>query len=272
MSRRSLRVQFPGLSGNQLAGIIELPAHEPDGFFLFSHCFTCSKDLKAIVKLSRGLADYGWGVLRYDFTGLGNSQGDFSKTNFTTNCQDLYAAVQFLGRDFSSPEFLIGHSFGGAASLAMASELPTVRGVVAIGAPSDTRHLAELLLRMDPGIQSTGTGSVVIGGQSFQIDQQMIEDFRSHDLPWRVANLQKPLLALHSPTDETVMYKHALANCGMTEMPISHATLGNRTLVNLPMCNHLFTDKPESIPFALEAIDHWCRLWFRGESANAAPA
>lgn len=272
MSRRSLRVQFPGLNGNQLAGILELPAHTPDGFFLFSHCFTCSKDLKAIVKLSRALADYGWGVLRYDFTGLGNSQGEFEHTNFTTNCRDLYAAVQFLSNEHTPPEFLIGHSFGGAASLAMAAELPSVRGVVALGAPSDTKHLADLLLRMDPAIETHGVGTVVIGGQSFRIQHQMVVDFRSHDLPGRVAALDKPILALHSPTDETVNYKHALANCGLTEMPTSHATIGNRTLVNLPMCNHLFTDKPESIPFAVETIDHWCRNWFRPDPSENATA
>ena len=165
MVRSTERVQFRGHADNLLAGILESPEGVPRGFLLFSHCFTCGKDLKAIVKISRGLADLGWGVLRYDFSGLGNSEGDFSASNFTTNREDLRAAATYLKRAHQSPTFLIGHSFGGATSLSMAMEISTVRGVIAIASPSDTYHLATLLVATESA--SLGLVAVLgVGGYS----------------------------------------------------------------------------------------------------------
>jgi uncharacterized protein len=264
MPRSSQRVQFAGHRQHQLSGILELPDHQPRGYMLFSHCFTCSKDIKAIVRISRGLCELGWGVLRYDFAGLGNSQGDFSLTNFSTNREDLRGAADFLAQQFEPPQFLIGHSFGGAASMSMADELSSVKGVVAIASPSDTRHLADLLLSMSPSIETEGVGSVIIGGQTLEIRKQMIDDFRSYDLPATVKRLKKHLLAIHSPADETVHYRNARINCGldplqMDEAPASMEFVGNRTLVTLPRCNHLFNDNADVLPMIVESIDRWCQ-------------
>lgn len=258
MQRTTRRVQFLGHANNELAGILELPANEPQGFLLFSHCFTCTKDLKAIVRISRILADRGWGVLRYDLSGLGNSQGDFSQTNFTTNREDLRAASTFLAKEFEPVHFLVGHSFGGAASLSMASELESVLGAVAIAAPSDTVHLATLLLKMAPEIESVGSGQVTIGGKTYTILRQMLTDFRAQEHPKKLQTLTKPVLVFHSPTDETLGFHHAIINCGLDAASAS-GVARNRSLISLPNCNHLLTTRDEDCVLVGEMIDVWCR-------------
>ncbi len=257
MARSTQRVQFPGHAENLLAGILELPDGMPHGFLLFSHCFTCGKDLKAIVRISRGLADKGWGVLRYDFSGLGDSHGDFSNTNFTTNREDLRAAAHFMERELSPPMFLIGHSFGGAASLSMVMELQSVRGTIAIASPSDTHHLASLLESMNPEIASRGDGLVTIGGREHGIKWQMLENFRSHDLQGQVRKITKPILAFHSPADETVDFRNALINCGLDST--SQRSLHQHSLISLPNCNHLLTTDVADCVMVAEIADAWCR-------------
>jgi uncharacterized protein len=258
MTRTTQRVQFPGHAENSLAGILELPSGDPMGFILFSHCFTCGKDLKAIVRISRSLADLGWGVLRYDFTGLGNSQGEFSTSNFTTNREDLRAAALFLGREFALPAFLMGHSFGGATSLSMAMELPSVRGVIAVASPSNTHHLASLLEQMNPEIVNQGEGFVTIGGRAHFVKQQMLDDFRSYDLRSAVELITKPILAFHSPTDETVDFRNALVNCGLESSTMPAFSM-QRSLISLPDGNHLLTTNGEDCVLIAEISDAWCR-------------
>lgn len=257
--RKSQRVEIPGKRGS-LAGILEIPSGQTHGWILFSHCFTCNKDLKAIVRIARGLSDCGWGVLRYDFSGLGGSDGTFSETNFSTNCEDLLSAADFLAGQQNSPRFLMGHSFGGAASLAMANKIDGIAGVIALAAPSDTHHLADLLVKMDPEIASSGIGSVSIGGQRLQIKNQMVQDFRSHDLRSLVNDLRKPLLVFHSPEDETVGFYHAIRNAGYdpkngdVRRPLS--SLG--TLIALPGSNHLLTNNEHDIPMIVSIAHAWC--------------
>jgi uncharacterized protein len=263
MSRTTQRVQFPGYNQNLLAGIVELPAESPIGFLLFSHCFTCTKDLKAIVRISRGLADLGWGVLRYDFSGLGNSQGEFSRTNFTTNREDLRAASVFLANEFQSPAFLIGHSFGGAASLSMAMELSSVKAVIAVAAPSDTQHLARLLETMNPEIAARGEGSVSIGGRTHHVRNEMLNDFRSYDLVASVRAMTKPLLAFHSPSDETVLFQNALINCGLDSQE-RYPFHSHRSLISLPNCDHLLTTRDEDCVLVAAVTDSWCRRAIAG--------
>ncbi|PHQ34648.1 alpha/beta hydrolase family protein [Rhodopirellula bahusiensis] len=219
--RHSYRVRFDGGNGFELAGIIDRPRErltsEPLAdapVAVFSHCFTCSKDLKAIARISRRLAELGVAVLRFDMTGLGGSDGDFSRTHFTSNQADLKAAVQFAGTELGAVTGLIGHSFGGAASLAVASDEVarphSLKAVVAIAAPSDTVHLANLLDRMNPKIQEDGIGEVEIGGRRWSIRREMLDDFRSHQLADQLPNIQSHVMAFHSPSDETVGYDHAL--------------------------------------------------------------
>ncbi|MDX1926369.1 MAG: alpha/beta fold hydrolase [Pirellulaceae bacterium] len=263
MARSSERVSFLGGTGFQLAGIVDLPDGHPKATVLFTHCFTCSKDLKAIVRISRGLAEHGYLVLRYDLTGLGGSEGDFSQTNFTTNRADLRAASSFLTENFAPPSFLIGHSFGGACSLSMANEIASVRGIVSLASPSDTTHLADLLQRMDPKIVSAGVGEVTIGGRSYAIARQMLADFRAFDLPALLQKLAKPTLLFHSPEDETLNFDHALRLYGLLTQRAAKGDAEDDTppapvsLICLPAADHLLVNNPADISFVTHTITAW---------------
>ncbi len=240
MARKSYRVQIPGGSGFSLAGIIDCP-DDLDSFpvVVLSHCFTCNKDLKAIVRISRGLAEFGIGVLRYDMTGLGGSQGDFAQTNFTTNRADLLSAIRFVEQELGPISALIGHSFGGAATLAIAGSEVLARqpAVVTIAAPSDTVHLAALLAKMNPEIEKTGSGRVTIGGLDWKIQRQMLNDFRQVDLPALIAKITSPALLFHSPMDETLSYDHAIRIMGL----IQNSSLNSApaSLISLHGADHL---------------------------------
>lgn len=257
--RRSERVVFPGGAGFELAGIVDLPQAPPQATILFSHCFTCNKDLKAIVRISRGLAEQGFAVLRYDMTGLGNSRGDFSQTNFTTNRADLMAAAEFLGRHLDGPDFLIGHSFGAACSLSLAQQIDSVRGVVSIAGPSETQHLANLLERMDREIAVKGIGTVTIGGREYVIRKQMLEDFRQHDVPAILRRLTKPALLFHSPEDETLGFEHVMRLYSfLTQRSSSYELPAPTSLICLPGADHLLMNQPADLPFVTATIAAWC--------------
>jgi putative redox protein len=251
--RRSYRVQFPGGCGHELAGIIDRPDHR-DAFpvAVFSHCFTCNKDLKAIVRISRALADLGIGVLRFDMTGLGGSRGDFSYTSFSTNLADLKSAVRFASKELGPVTALMGLSFGGAASLAIAGSQGTPAGlagpapaVVTLAAPSDTVHLAHLLAIMDPQIESRGVGSVTIGGRDWNIRRAMLEDFRRYDLPAAISRIKSPTLLFHSPADATVSFDHAIRIMGLIQAAPGGG--GPVSLIALDEADHLLAQRQEDI-------------------------
>lgn len=253
--RKSYRVQFTGGLDYALAGIIDRPVHDRDirASVVFSHCFTCNKDLKAIVRISRALSSLGIAVLRFDMTGLGGSDGDFSQTNFTTNLQDLRSAIHFAKSELGFVTGLIGHSFGGAATLALtaeyslSSDLPDTDPKVAItlAAPSDTQHLAALLERMNPEIETTGSGIVHIGGRPWRITREMLADFRVHDLPKLIGSIAKPTLLFHSPTDETVSYDHVLRIIGLIQNGGTNPY--PPSLISLIGSDHLISNEPKTI-------------------------
>lgn len=242
---------FTGGAGFELAGIVDRPSDQPDApVAVFSHCFTCNKDLKAIVRIARALSELGVAVLRFDMTGLGDSGGDFSRTSFTSNLRDLDSAIEFASVELGPVAALIGHSFGGAASLAVAvsssPSLVSLRCLITLAAPSDTTHLAALLARMDPAIESQGQGSVSIGGRDWRIRQEMLADFRQHDLPRAIAQLKIPLLMFHSPIDQTVGFDHALriqslVQGGEGAIPAS--------LIVLDGADHLLVNQPADVDF-----------------------
>ncbi len=261
--RRSERVVFPGGAGLQLAGIVDLPVDAPRAMAVYAHCFTCSKDIKAAVRICRALASAGYGVLRFDFMGLGDSQGDFADSNFTTNCQDLRAAVQFVTQHYAAPSLLLGHSFGGAACLAVASDVPSVLGVSTIASPSDTHHLAALLERMNPAIATQGVGDVTIGGRAFTITRQMCNDFRTFDMPTTLSRFLKPVLIFHAPGDETLPFSHALRllqalTRGTSQRPESHHDSHSlSSLISLPGADHLLTNRPGDVEYVATMIAVW---------------
>lgn len=250
MQRNSQRVKFSNRSGITLAGILELPpAAEPRSFAVFSHCFTCTKDLKAIVRISRRLAALGFAVLRFDFTGLGDSQGDFSATTFLDNVADLESAAAFLSAEYRAPELLIGHSLGGAASIVAAQNLPSVRAVVNIASPANTLHLANHLVRLNPDIETAGAGEVVIGGQRHLIRSKMIEVLRGHDHPTSLRELTLPLLVMFSPADETLPFRHG--------WDVVQAAGGPASFINLDGADHLLVNQPFIADYVAGLISAW---------------
>ncbi len=256
--RRSRRVAFPGGTGFQLAGIIDEPAEPTKASILFTHCFTCNKDLKAIVRISRGLAEHGFTVLRYDLTGLGDSKGDFSHTDFNTNQDDLVAAAEFLTHEVSAPSFLVGHSFGAACSLSLAQQIQSVRGVVSVAGPSDTLHLADILHRMDSEISRQGIGTVQIGGKKFVIREQLLHNLRNQDLPATLRQLSKPALLFHSPADETLGFEHVLRLFGvLTQRTAYDPPPSPASLITIPDADHLLARNPADIPFVVATMASW---------------
>ncbi len=258
MARKSYRVNFPGGNDYQLAGIIDRPdttCPQSTPIVVFSHCFTCNKDLKAIVRISRALSEHGIAVLRYDMTGLGGSDGDFAKTNFSTNQADLSAAIRFTETELGPVTALMGHSFGGALSLAHAgqpSEIASdsLKAVITLAAPSDTSHLAQLLSRRDPAIEKMGRGSVTIGGIRWEIEKQMLTDFRGHDLPAMIPGIKAATLLFHSPEDETVSFDHALRIMGLIQN--APGTPQVPSLISLRNADHLLAKAPEDLQFVAD--------------------
>lgn len=258
MVQRNERVQFAGGTASNLAGIVDLPTDTLRGVAVFTHCFTCNKDLKAIVHISRRLAERGIAVLRYDLTGLGSSRGDFSQTNFTTNRADLRAAVEFISGHLAPPDLLIGHSFGAACSLSMAQEIPSVQAVVSLAGPSDTQHLATVLERMSAELKQTGTGVVHIGGRDYVIHQQMLDDFRSHDLSVHLRALAKPTLLFHSLKDQTLGYEHVLRLFGLlSNRDVQDGASAPTSLITLPDSDHLLTNNADDTAFIADCIATW---------------
>ncbi len=269
---KSQRVTFPGAFGHRLAARLDFSEQAPGApqtYALFAHCFTCSKDLKATARISRALVERGIAVLRFDFTGLGESDGDFADTNFSSNLEDLLAAVDFMRRDYQAPELLIGHSLGGAAVLATAGRLPETVAVATLGAPSDTQHLGEGILRSAPELEAAEEAEVVLAGRPFRIRRQLIDDLREQSVLAAVRGLDKPLLILHSPVDEVVDIDHARR--------IYQAAKHPKSFVSLDTADHLLLKDPADTRYVAEVLAAWAGRYLgstsglRPDAVAAAP-
>lgn len=203
------KLTFPNATGQQLAARLDLPQGAPSAYALFAHCFTCSKNLTAATAISRALTDADVGVLRFDFTGLGESEGDFAATTFSSNVDDLVAAAQFLAREHGAPQLLVGHSLGGAAVLHAAARLPDVTAVATIGAPCDPAHVRKLLVDADAAIAAEGRAAVVLAGRTFTITRQLLDDLDGARMRATIGRLGKALLICHAPFDEVVGIENA---------------------------------------------------------------
>ena len=219
-------LSFEGSQGNTLSARLELPASgRPRAWALFAHCFTCSKNIRAAVQISRGLAARGIAVLRFDFTGLGESEGEFEDTNFSSNIQDLVAAARALEAEHGAPSILIGHSLGGAAVLRAAAELPSVKAVATIGAPAESLHVLCLLRDSAEEIAAKGEAEVDIGGRPFLVRQQFVEDLERQSSESVLRDLRRALLIMHAPTDQTVGIENAAQLYEMARHPKSFVSL-----------------------------------------------
>ena len=254
MRREHLR--FPGAQGGTLAGRLESPDTEPTAYALFAHCFTCSKDLKAVGWISRALVERGIAVFRFDFTGVGESEGDFAATDFSSNLQDLIAAADFLRREREAPSLLVGHSLGGCAVLPAAARIPEARAVATIAAPSDTEHLRNTLVRLSPELEARGEAEVDLGGgHPFRIRRELLDNLAEDHLKEVLGNLRRALLILHSPVDNVVGIANAQRLYLMAKHPKSFVSLGT--------ADHLLTDERDA-RYAGDVIAVWAERYLEG--------
>ena len=241
------KISFENAQGESLAGLLEL-SDKPVAYALFAHCFTCGKDLKSASKIARELTEQSIAVLRFDFTGLGNSDGDFSNSNFSSNISDLLAAADFLRRAHQAPTLLIGHSLGGAAVLASASDIPESKAVVTIGAPGDVRHIKHLFKDSIESIEKLGTLTVQLAGRDFTIKRQFLEDIDEHRLEEKVARLKRALLVFHSPLDDTVSIDQAQRIFLVAKHP--------KSFVSLDQADHLLSGSKDA-EYVARCIAAW---------------
>ncbi len=206
---RLRKLRFPNAAGELLAGALSLPAATPRGFVLFAHCFTCGKDIPAAARIARALTDQGFAVLRFDFTGLGGSDGDFAATTFSSNVRDLIAAADHLREHHQAPVLVIGHSLGGTAAVCAAPFIEECRGVAVIAAPASPAHIERHLAADRARLESTGEAAVEIAGRTFTLSRRFFDDLRRHPVSERIAALARPLLIFHSPADPVVDIREA---------------------------------------------------------------
>ena len=244
----SERFEFSNARGEKLAAALERPAGQPVAFALFAHCFTCGKDNLAAKRIAEGLTARGVAVLRFDFTGLGASEGDFANTTFSSNVQDLIAAANHLRETHQAPAILIGHSLGGAAVLAAARDIPEARAIAIIGAPADPAHVTGLFKQHIADIQQKGELEVALAGRPFRIRKEFLDDVAMHRLQEHLANLRKALLVLHSPTDDTVGIENASAIFAAAKHP--------KSFVSLSGADHLLSKRRDAV-YVAEVIAAW---------------
>jgi putative redox protein len=247
------KVEFSNPRGQLLAALLNLPVdNEPIAYALFAHCFTCSKDYKAVNTISRALAAEGIAVLRFDFTGLGESEGEFADTNFSSNVDDVVAAADFMAENLQGPTILIGHSLGGAAALRAAARLETVRAVVTIAAPSSPRHVLRAIGTSRGAIERDGEAEVTIAGRTFSIKKQFLDDLAEDSMAESIADLRKALLVLHSPMDNVVGIDNATEIFVTAKHP--------KSFVSLDHADHLLSD-PNDARYVASVIAGWSRKY-----------
>ncbi len=245
----SRRVEFMGGNGHVLAGILDLPNEGlPRAWGIFAHCFTCGKDLKPVVNIDRALNEQGMAVLRFDFTGLGESGGRFVETNFSTNVDDLVAASEFLATRYEAPKFLIGHSLGGAVAIKAAGRIPGCRAVVTIAATSDPAGLMGLFKGKEEEMAKSGEASVMVAGRPFTFKKQFLDDIAEAKLSDAIENLGRPILILHSPLDDTVDIENAARIFQSARHP--------KSFISLDGADHLLLKESDS-RFAGAMIGTW---------------
>lgn len=257
----SQRIKFPGTQGD-LDARLDLPSGPPRDYALFAHCFTCSKDTVAASRVSRALAARGIAVLRFDFTGLGGSEGEFANTNFSSNTEDLIRAVEFLRQRARAPGILIGHSLGGAAVLSAAEQVRECKAVVTIGAPSDPDHVRHLFVDSIDEIESRGEKEVLLAGRKFVVRKQFLDDISEQNLSQKIHRLNRALLVMHSPRDDTVDIDHARA--------IYQAALHPKSFISLDGADHLLTNKDDA-EYVAQVVSAWVSRYLPRESEETAP-
>jgi putative redox protein len=248
-NKHSEKITFVGADGeSELAARLDLPAGKPRAFALFAHCFTCTKDIFAASRIAEGLTDHGVGVLRFDFTGLGASEGEFANTSFSSNIGDLLAAAEWLRARHEAPKILVGHSLGGAAVLAAAASVPEAKAVCTIAAPADPGHVRHLFQGNLADIEANGEAEVLIAGRPFRVAKQFLDDIGAHKLEDAIAKLRVALLVFHAPLDNIVGIDNATRIFVAAKHP--------KSFVSLDDADHLLSRREDAV-YVADVIAAW---------------
>ena len=267
--QKTEKITFVGADGeSRLAARLDLPRGTPRAYALFAHCFTCTKDIFAAGRIADGLTRHGIGVLRFDFTGLGASEGEFANTNFSSNVGDLVAAADWMRAERQAPRLLIGHSLGGAAVLAAAAQVAESVAVCTIGAPADPAHVRHLFHGAADEIETKGEAEVLLAGRPFRIRKQFLDDIEGHKLEKLIGEMRKALLVFHGPRDQTVGIDNAGRIFGAAKHP--------KSFVSLDGADHLLSRREDAV-YVADVIAAWAERYVEpaeavAEAAPAAPA
>lgn len=250
----TIKLNIKNKKGRQLQAYLELPANQkPNHYAIFAHCFTCNSNFNAVKNISRSLTNHGFGVVRFDFTGLGKSEGEFSESHFSANVDDLLAVSNFLKEKYEAPSLLIGHSLGGAAVIVAASKLDNVKAVATIGAPATIDHVTHLFSHGIEEVKEKGEVEINIGGRPFKINQEFVEDFGKTNLPEITKNLRKSLLIMHAPFDTIV----GIENAQKLYQDAHHP----KSFISLDQADHLLSNKRDSM-YVGNMIGSWVERYF----------
>ncbi len=257
------KINFTNSMGERLAARLDLPANgDPIAYALFAHCFTCSKNLRSVNRISRSLTQEGIAVLRFDFTGLGQSEGDFANTNFSSNVEDLITAADFLKNQYEAPQILIGHSLGGAAILQAAQHIPSSVAVATIGSPCDPYHVTHLLCDSLDTIKDEGEAEVILAGRTFKIKKQFIDNLERTNMQRIVRNLRKALLVFHSPIDNTVGVENARCIFETAKHP--------KSFVSLDKADHLLSNDSDAL-YVGAVLAAWAQKYIKARPDKTEP-
>jgi putative redox protein len=250
---KSKKIHFLNKDGLKLAGYIDSPEDDtPIAYAIFAHCFTCSKDLKAIANIDSSLAKNGIATLRFDFTGIGESEGNFPETNYSGYLDDVLSAAEFLSANFKPPKLIIGHSLGGCIAIESASKIPSIKAIAVIGTPSEPSSLSHKLKKTKERAESEETGETTIGGVKFRFKKQFFDDLENHKLEPYIRNLSKPLLILHSPIDTYTPIESGEEIFETAKHP--------KSFVSLDKIDHLMLNKQDAM-YVGDTIALWARRY-----------
>ena len=255
------RITFDSDRGEKLSGLLDFPAGVPRAFALFAHCFTCSKNIKAASNISKSLTDAGIAVMRFDFTGLGQSEGEFADSNFSSNVADVLSATRFLEAEHQAPAILVGHSLGGTAVLQAAPQVASAVAVATIGSPADPTHVRHLFDGAASELQSRGEAEVHLGGRPFRIKRQFLDDLERHDLQGAIGSLRKALLVMHAPLDDIVEVDNASALFVAAKHP--------KSFVSLDKADHLLSREVDS-RYAGSVLATWASRYLPQDDTAAS--
>jgi uncharacterized OsmC-like protein/alpha/beta superfamily hydrolase len=259
---RSEKIEFEGALGETLAARLERPSGPALGYALFAHCFSCSKDIHAAQRISRRLTEHGFAVLRFDFTGLGASEGDFANTNFTSNVQDLVKAADWLDQNHEAPALLVGHSLGGAAVIAAAPKIASVKAVATLGAPADADHVRHQFIDRVEEIEETGEAEVHLAGRPFRIRKQFLDDIEGKALDEVVGSMKAAFFVAHSPVDATVGIENA------TRLFV--AAMHPKSFLSLDHADHLLTKEADAY-HAADVVGAWAARYAHSRQLPEPP-